>query len=740
MALAGKKYLTLLLSLILLFLANSVSASHIFGGELLYTHINNNSYKITLTLYGDCSGESFSSLINSFPGVNIFRNGVLVQTLEMPEDISLRQEVSPVCDKDTAKTACKSVEADALPGVTRFIYTDTVILPPSADWRLVFNGDLNNGNFAAGRSNNITNIFINDGQLVYLEANLNNLNGPNSSPQYSSIPTPFYCINRAQEYNQGALDADGDSLVFSLVPALANGTPVQYRNPFTATEPLAAQSGSFNFKSESGQLSFIPNLLQKSVVVTRVDEYKKGLLVGSSLREMTVIVLNNCFNTPPVGIVDTVNITGGGVLNNEINVCQNTPLLELYIHSSDADSNDVHVTVQGLPQGAYTSVNNNGAKPIIKFTWNTSNIPLGVYNMFVTYVDNACPIASTQTIAYTIRIVKPINITHKILKPTGCVFRQTIELNISEGLLPRLITVKNIHNQVLKTYIDTTGVIVDSFKTGKYKIQAESIALKCKSEYSFEVIDYGTYAIPVVFSDINTCLNAPVEPISVKPGQNATLRWYNMEGSLMDTTPVYTTETTGKYQWLVTQVFDTCETIPDTFTVAVNELPSINVLNTNERLCNGDTVQLKAEGGIKYNWEPGNWIKQNDTFALAWVRKPTNYVVTGYNEYNCAGKDSILMDNLDQCCQFFYPDAFSPNGDGLNDKWLPVTPANTDFYHLAIYNRWGQRIFESTDPNLKWDGSFKGRPCDIGTYNFFIQAKCVMGRQEAAQGTILLVR
>lgn len=739
------KYCLLIIAF-LLALDNSAKASHIYGADLRYTHISGDLYNIVLTFYGDCSGETFRRLPGSEPEIQIFNGFSFVENIYLVEDVSKRENVTPVCAAFREKTVCDDPNS-TLPGATRFIFQKTVSLPASADWRLVFGGIIDTADgrnpHRAGRSGNITNIQNVGSQVILLETKLNNLNAHNSSPEYNSIPTPYYCINVPQKYNLGAVDADKDSLTSELIPALLdNGGFVQYANSYSATAPLAAANGTFSYNNMSGQLEFTPNITQRSLVVIRVNEYKNGVLIGSSMREMTFVVLPDCNNKPPGGKVDSSTIVGGGLNKDEINVCLEEPILKLNVQVVDSDGNNINAVINDLPPGALAKIaNNNTPNPIISLTWNTQNIPEGAYNMYVTYTDDACPLANSQTVTYTIRIVRPSNISHEVLKPTGCVYKQHIGFTLTDGTTPRNVVITNRNTgAVLYTYIDTTGNIVDSFKTGKYKMIAESSGLKCKSEHDFDVVDSGPYPIPVIFSDINTCLNAPVEPINVKPGQNATLRWYNMEGSLMDTTPVYTTETTGKYQWLVTQVFDTCETTPDTFTVAVNELPSIKVLNTNERLCNGDTVQLKAEGGIKYNWEPGNWIKQNDTFALAWVRKPTNYVVTGYNEYNCADKDSILMDKLDQCCHFFYPDAFSPNGDGLNDKWLPVTPANTDFYHLAIYNRWGQRIFESTDPNQKWDGSFKGRPCDIGTYNFFIQAKCVMGRQEAAQGTILLVR
>ncbi len=63
----------------------------------------------------------------------------------------------------------------------------------------------------------------------------------------------------------------------------------------------------------------------------------------------------------------------------------------------------------------------------------------------------------------------------------------------------------------------------------------------------------------------------------------------------------------------------------------------------------------------------------------------------------------------------FVPNVFSPNGDNLNDVFIPVTRGATQF-HLQIFNRWGQLIFESTDKNKGWDGTFNGEPCKVDSY------------------------
>jgi gliding motility-associated-like protein len=69
------------------------------------------------------------------------------------------------------------------------------------------------------------------------------------------------------------------------------------------------------------------------------------------------------------------------------------------------------------------------------------------------------------------------------------------------------------------------------------------------------------------------------------------------------------------------------------------------------------------------------------------------------------------------------PNAFSPNGDGINDLWLIPTLQTYSNCRVEIYNRYGQPVFESSGYSKPWDGTFKGNPLPTGTYYFIIDAK-----------------
>ncbi|NBX27267.1 MAG: hypothetical protein EBR55_03310 [Chitinophagia bacterium] len=192
-------YKRIVLSLFLLLnclLSNiSTKASHFYGADFYYSHVIGNTYKVYLVVYGDCSGTSFPSFPGSTPEVIVYNNGNPFDTLTLSIQAGSNVEVTPVCNNQINNTVCSN-PLSTVPGVKRFIYAANVTLNAlSANWLFQFNGVM--GNSSAGRSNSITNITVGPtGSIIALTATLNNLSGPNSSPVYTTIPTPFFCINK----------------------------------------------------------------------------------------------------------------------------------------------------------------------------------------------------------------------------------------------------------------------------------------------------------------------------------------------------------------------------------------------------------------------------------------------------------------------------------------------------------------------------------------------------------------
>ncbi len=145
----------------------------------------------------------------------------------------------------------------------KFVYSANYTLPGTSPvWRFLFTGQMTGS--LAGRALTITNIYSVPDTYIQLVDTLNNTVSHNTSPTLTNVPTPFFCINNNDNYNPGAIDPDGDSLTFFLVPGQSGSTTstpytgamefVSYMPPFTATAPLIVTTMAFD--PATGQVAF----------------------------------------------------------------------------------------------------------------------------------------------------------------------------------------------------------------------------------------------------------------------------------------------------------------------------------------------------------------------------------------------------------------------------------------------------------------------------------------------------
>ena len=429
-------------SLIILLLIHSNSyADHTLGGELYYTHLFGEQYKITMTVYGDCSGGAFSHLKGAEPHINILNELGDFKLLILHEDESQRKEVSNVCPAEEANTTCKN-PTGTVPGVVKFVYTANTSLPPAAKWQLLFAGEMDNsGKQQSGFTFQLGNVTNNSGFgfYMYLEATLNNLHSHNSSPEFTTLLTPYYCINMPQQYNPGAIDTDNDDLKFKLTkPIDLNGIVTKYVNPYSPRYPFSTISGNVFHNESDGQIAFTPSKQEVSLVVHKAEEYRNGAMVGSCMRVMSFFMRSGCNNSAPYGDIDPQSVSGGIQYQNTINVCKGDGIVEFSIPVKDNNADKIHVTLSNIPSGANIQVNGNDTKePVINFSWDISQVEARNYTFFANYNDGACPMPGNQVIAYDINIAYPITVFHKVLAPTNCKFKQHVGFYLDGGVLPR---------------------------------------------------------------------------------------------------------------------------------------------------------------------------------------------------------------------------------------------------------------------------------------------------------------
>ncbi|MEO6832248.1 MAG: SprB repeat-containing protein, partial [Chitinophagaceae bacterium] len=519
--------------------SQTAEASHFYGADLNYTWVSGNTYRVTLTVFGDCGGSAFYTLNGATAELRIY-NGATLYKYDTLFQQGSGFEVTPVCPVQASNTNCSN-PSSTIPGVKRYIYAKDIVLnTTSANWKFQFYGNMSGA--AAGRSNSITN--INTGTTTVLEALLNNSLAPNSSVNYTTIPTPFFCINKPANYNPGAVDPNLDSLSFSLVTGLTQGGTVSYVFPYTATAPLATAVATYSFSSTNGQISFTPNLAQRALIVSQVNEYRNGVLVGTSMREMTFVVLSSCSNNPPTGIVSNASSGVFTLGTTGVEACASQGIISFKINPTDADGDHINIQVAGLPAGSsFVITGNNSYSPSATFTWNITGVPPGVYNFFVTFTDDGCPLSSKQSVAYTIKVFGSPNPGFSLIRPVTCLNKAKFSLTPFLGAGPYTIAITG--GAVNDTFKNVLGTVIDSVATGTYKISTLS-SIGCSYDTTITFLPPNTLVISAVATS-PTCFNGSDGTLTATAFNGLSPYTYAIDAGSFSSNNIFTGLTTGSH-------------------------------------------------------------------------------------------------------------------------------------------------------------------------------------------------
>jgi gliding motility-associated-like protein len=177
-----------------------------------------------------------------------------------------------------------------------------------------------------------------------------------------------------------------------------------------------------------------------------------------------------------------------------------------------------------------------------------------------------------------------------------------------------------------------------------------------------------------------------------------------------------------------------------TVIVTVNPLPTITVSKSNDISCSNLSAKLNANGAFKYSWNTSPTLSNiNIQNPIANPTTNTTYTVTGIDVNGCKNNNKIsvfvsLSKNI-----FDLPNTFTPNADTKNDCFGAINWGNAQQVYFIIYNRWGEKVFETKNINTCWNGEFKGKPAIEGNYVYYISAKTACG-DVVKKGNVLLIR
>jgi len=179
-------------------------------------------------------------------------------------------------------------------------------------------------------------------------------------------------------------------------------------------------------------------------------------------------------------------------------------------------------------------------------------------------------------------------------------------------------------------------------------------------------------------------------------------------------------------------------TSTSSLTITVFNPPAASA-GSNQTIISGTQTTLNASGGLQYLWNGGSMkdsLVQNPTLEIS---QTTTFTVTVTDSNGCSSTASVTITVEPSCGDVFVPKAFSPNGDGQNDV-LYVRGTCIVHMNFLVYNRWGENVFKSTDPNAGWNGLYNDAKSEEGVYVYYLNASLQTGKKISEKGNITLLR
>ncbi len=223
----------------------------------------------------------------------------------------------------------------------------------------------------------------------------------------------------------------------------------------------------------------------------------------------------------------------------------------------------------------------------------------------------------------------------------------------------------------------------------------------------------------------------------ISGGNISSYIWNNGNGDTNSNQPTvsYTYSTENNYNISLTATDRFCGDFSFTNSTQVYKIPVFN-LGENITLCPGMStiIGVDSVAGYNYLWNTGSGAAKITTGPAS-----ATYQLTVDN-HGCRASDEIFINVLDNCL-IKVPTAFTPNGDGLNDRLKAINADLAKDFQLSVYNRFGELLFATRVPTDGWDGRIKGIPADAGTYVWqlsFIHP--VTNQRVFEKGTTILIR
>lgn len=736
--------------LLLVLLELKAFSYHIVGGEMIYDDLGNGKYKITLKIYRDCAAQNASDFDGNGNGPPAYITVYDVANTA----IGVYDIGSPIITPVPPAFNNQCVLAPNNICIEEGVYTYTLDLPPKTGGYIVVYQ-------RCCRNTIIENLLNPSGQgATYLAK----IPGPeeatvNSSPRFSTFPPIYICNNVGFQFDHSAVDPDGDQLIYSFcapyaglngccpslgtsVPSTGNsscGTPpdscphyaspppytnVLYIAPYGGAYPIASNP-AFSIDPVTGMIAGTPTLIGQYVVGVCVQEYRNNVLLNTHFRDFQFTVIP-CTVTVLSAIADQKQQCMGQVIT-----------------FSNQSINNSATPVYHWDFGV--SALSNDTSNLISPTYNYPDT--GIY--IVTLITNPGK-PCTDTLKKKVFVYPPLAVNYA--HPT----RQCLQNNSFN------FTVGGIYIQKTTFEWDFTSVATPSTSilkdpAGVHFTQGGLFSVKLKAK-QFACVDSFIDTIRVIrrpHAKINNIQSGLCDPakIGFSNGSSSDLPinylWHFSTGkSSTEFEPVQVFTPAGTYA--ATLIVETTEICKDTSvdilsTILVNPKPhAVFTFSPHEASIFEPDINIgtnPSDNSASTLFYFGDGQSSSSTQNIHTYGDFGNYRISliMVNSFGCMDSTSDIVHILPEF-RFWVPNAFTPDDNARNDFFMPIT-IGVSQYHLEIFNRWGQRIFQTTDPETGWNGTYKGTESPQGIYIWKVSFKNLASdKTEEHLGHVTLIR
>lgn len=787
-------YLKLFFVFLLLVCFKQSNATHIVGGELYYKYLGSNNYEITLIVYRDCytGNPPFDD-----PGaIGIFDvNNVLLFNLQVPVD------PDSITIPPTINSPCFIPPTDVC--YRRAFYKTTVNLPPLAGgYQLVYQRCCRNQsilNIVDPLSTGITiyatipssNSFADNSNPVYNEL----------PPPFLCLAAPFVFDHSATDADGDSLvyelcdPLDGASFN-NPAPNPPFDPPylnVQWQAPFGPANLLGGVPLTIN--AQTGLLTATPNTIGQFVIGVCVSEFRNGILLGKTRRDYQFNVVP-CPSLVVAALQSPLINCGSNVVtfqNNSIGAASydwnfgdpttlgdtshasnptytypttGTYTVTLIAHSGFnpgcADTTTGIVNLYPPFEADFTFIQPPCSLGV-SFTATSQNSGSGLSDSWNwNFGDNGTSIIQNPSHIYP--AAGTYTVTLVSFSDSGCVDTVRKNITIQEQLAATIAS-----SQPISCFGDCNATAAATPTSGVGPYQYQWNDPNNQTTQTATGLCSGTYS--VVISDVNSCsttksitINSPT-PLTL--GVSSTDAYCG--GRCIGTATAITGGATLPYTYLWNdpagqQTQSASLLCPGLYTVVVtdargctrtdsvtvnfsNFIPPLNVTSSNDTIFEGQSIQFASTVYINatYAWIPGTNLN-NESISNPSATYNTSgtfdYEIIMVDSNGCENRDTISILVRKVTCrepELFIPNAFTPNND-LNNDVLYVRGNTIKELLFRVYDRWGEKVFETNIPNTGWDGTYKNKPVQPGVYDYYLEATCFDNEKFFKKGNVTVIK